>query len=201
MSESKSVAQDSWTFKELDLRSEGDFIHQAPKTWKMSDRRTWAQLQAELHNKQKYRAEIKRLRSAQSVPQDVEGWSGWACQYPDSMPRLYGAKTIAEVNLDPENGDRLLFLAEQHLPIDVEKWIFDNEVAYRFDVETPYYAIDSDRVRTFLARRDAGCAPKRINVHDLIQASEGARSDDYCKGLADGHNGCIDMLTASKEGV
>lgn len=40
------------------------------------------------------------------------GWSGWACQYPGSLPRLYGAREIAEVNLDASGGDRLLYLVE-----------------------------------------------------------------------------------------
>lgn len=41
-------------------------------------------------------------------------WSGWACQYPGKLPRLYGAREIAEVNCDHENGDRLFFLASTH---------------------------------------------------------------------------------------
>lgn len=40
-------------------------------------------------------------------------WSGWACQYPGKLPRLYGAREIAKVNLDADNGDRLLFLQAQ----------------------------------------------------------------------------------------
>ena len=40
-------------------------------------------------------------------------WSGWACQKPGKLPRLYGAREIAELNLDePETGDRLIFLQE-----------------------------------------------------------------------------------------
>lgn len=148
-----------------------------------------------------------------SVPQDVEEWSGWACQYPDSMPRLYGAKTIAEVNFDPENGGRLLFLAEQHLPVDVEKWIFDNEVAYRFDVETPYYAIDSDRVRAFLAQRDAGCVRVPVEPTEAMldafcewaleesetwKQSTQAQKDEARASISRCYRA---MLTASKEGV
>ncbi|MEN4235646.1 hypothetical protein [Serratia marcescens] len=38
-------------------------------------------------------------------------WSGWACQYPGHMPRLYGDKAIAEVNCDYDGGMRLLFLS------------------------------------------------------------------------------------------
>lgn len=45
---------------------------------------------------------------AESMP---VAWSGWACQYPGHMPRLYGEKAIAEVNCDYEGGMRLLFLS------------------------------------------------------------------------------------------
>lgn len=41
----------------------------------------------------------------------IPAWTGWGCQYPGKMPRLYGSREIAELNCDPENGDRLLFLA------------------------------------------------------------------------------------------
>ena len=46
----------------------------------------------------------------------IPAWTGWACQYPDKMPRLYGSREIAELNCDPENGDRLLFLASSPQP-------------------------------------------------------------------------------------
>lgn len=39
-------------------------------------------------------------------------WSGWCCQYPGRMPRLYGEREIAELNHDPENGDRLFQVVE-----------------------------------------------------------------------------------------
>ncbi|WP_256643712.1 hypothetical protein [Stenotrophomonas sp. 9(2022)] len=42
-----------------------------------------------------------------------EGWSGWATQYPGAMPKLYGAREIAEVNHHPDEGQRLIFLSEQ----------------------------------------------------------------------------------------
>lgn len=41
------------------------------------------------------------------------GWSGWACQYPGKMPRLYGAREIAQANYYPEDGDRLIFLTSK----------------------------------------------------------------------------------------
>ncbi|RSE58833.1 hypothetical protein EGT81_16635 [Alcaligenes faecalis] len=65
--------------------------------------------------------EIGRESAAQ-VQQPVSGadglrdqgkpWSGWACQYPGKLPRLYGDKAIAELNHHPEEGDRLFQLAE-----------------------------------------------------------------------------------------
>ena len=39
-------------------------------------------------------------------------WSGWACQYPGKLPRLYGDKAIAELNHHPTEGDRLFQLVE-----------------------------------------------------------------------------------------
>lgn len=42
------------------------------------------------------------------VPSD---WEGWACHKAGKMPRLYGEKSIAEVNCDTENGERLIFLS------------------------------------------------------------------------------------------
>lgn len=46
-----------------------------------------------------------------------DGWSGWATQYPNKMPKLYGAREIAELNHYPEEGQRLIFLAENPLHV------------------------------------------------------------------------------------
>lgn len=43
-------------------------------------------------------------------------WSGWACQYPGKLPRLYGAREIAELNCDKDNGDQLIFLSTHPAP-------------------------------------------------------------------------------------
>ena len=43
-------------------------------------------------------------------------WSGWACQYPGKMPRLYGDLAIAKLNCDSENGDQLIFLSAVSAP-------------------------------------------------------------------------------------
>jgi hypothetical protein len=49
--------------------------------------------------------------------QPVEkGWSGWATQYPGKVPVIRGAREIAELNHYPEEGQRLIFLAEQPAP-------------------------------------------------------------------------------------
>ena len=55
-------------------------------------------------------------RHTQPVEQGDSTWSGWACQYPGEMPRLYGNKWFAEMNWDPENGDRLMFLSSPPEP-------------------------------------------------------------------------------------
>jgi hypothetical protein len=61
---------------------------------------------------------LQCVRSALAARQPVgepvgEGWSGWATQYPGMMPKLYGAREIAELNYHPDEGQRLIFLTEQ----------------------------------------------------------------------------------------
>ena len=58
--------------------------------------------------------------AAPAPASEAVAWSGWACQYPGKLPRLYGAKEIAEVNCDRENGDCMLLLAT-HPPIKQEQ--------------------------------------------------------------------------------
>ncbi|HEI8952742.1 TPA: hypothetical protein SLG95_000783 [Serratia liquefaciens] len=53
-------------------------------------------------------SELKAAAQANAQP---VAWSGWACQNPGKMPRLYGDKAIAEINCDYNNGDQLLFLS------------------------------------------------------------------------------------------
>ncbi len=52
-------------------------------------------------------------RQPNTIRKVVDGWSGWATQYPGKMPKLYGAREIAEVNHNPDEEQRLIFLAEQ----------------------------------------------------------------------------------------
>lgn len=54
------------------------------------------------------KAEITELRAKIAPP---VAWSGWACQFPGHMPRLYGDKAIAEINCDYDGGAQLLFLS------------------------------------------------------------------------------------------
>ncbi|WP_447902863.1 hypothetical protein [Stenotrophomonas pavanii] len=54
--------------------------------------------------------EGKKIAARQPVG---DCWSGWATQYPGAMPKLYGAREIAELNHHPEEGQRLIFLTEQ----------------------------------------------------------------------------------------
>jgi hypothetical protein len=42
----------------------------------------------------------------------VEGWSGWATQYPGELPKLWGAREIAELNWWPDEGQRLFRVVE-----------------------------------------------------------------------------------------
>lgn len=56
------------------------------------------------------RIEGLEAKQAKREAQPAE-WSGWACQYPGHMPRLYGDKAIAEVNCDYDGGMQLLFLS------------------------------------------------------------------------------------------
>lgn len=64
---------------------------------------------------------IEELRQS-NPPEQVEpvAWSGWGCQHPGKMPRLYGERRIAELNCDWESGDQVLYFtaaprsAEQH---------------------------------------------------------------------------------------
>uniref|UniRef100_UPI003CFF22E0 hypothetical protein n=1 Tax=Alcaligenes faecalis TaxID=511 RepID=UPI003CFF22E0 len=52
------------------------------------------------------------VSGADRLPVKGDPWSGWACQHPGKLPRLYGDKAIAELNHHPEEGDRLFQLAE-----------------------------------------------------------------------------------------
>ncbi|GAB1836864.1 hypothetical protein MyNCGM121_36430 [Achromobacter xylosoxidans] len=56
------------------------------------------------------------LAASAPVAGEAQGWSGWACQYPNKLPRLYGSKEIARLNCDAANGDRVLFLSEHAAP-------------------------------------------------------------------------------------
>ncbi|CUI56038.1 hypothetical protein [Achromobacter xylosoxidans] len=56
------------------------------------------------------------LPDSAPVAGEAQGWSGWACQYPNKLPRLYGSKEIAQLNCDAANGDRVLFLSEHAAP-------------------------------------------------------------------------------------
>lgn len=62
---------------------------------------------------------MQRCRAAGSTV-GSQGWSGWACQYPGKLPRLYGTREIAGLNCDVENGDRVLFLSEHDTRQDIK---------------------------------------------------------------------------------
>lgn len=54
--------------------------------------------------------------AAASLDKRGEGWSGWATQYRGKMPKLWGAREIAELNYYPGEGARLIFLQEVAAP-------------------------------------------------------------------------------------
>lgn len=61
------------------------------------------------------------VQNNKTAPQPVvqaepAAWSGWGCQYPGKMPRLYGDRRIAELNCDWENGDRVLYFTAAPQP-------------------------------------------------------------------------------------
>lgn len=75
--------------------------------------------------------------AADMVP---DGWKGWACQYPNSLPRLYGDKSIAMLNYHPEEGDRLLYLTENQesqQPAAASGEV-DNQCSYRLEASLDY---------------------------------------------------------------
>lgn len=52
------------------------------------------------------------IDTARTAKADGDGWSGWATQYPGKMPKLYGAREIAELNWHPGEGAALIRLVE-----------------------------------------------------------------------------------------
>ncbi|MDH7548230.1 hypothetical protein [Stenotrophomonas geniculata] len=67
-----------------------------------------AQPEGELHT-----AECPNMRHLSARQPVGDCWSGWATQYPGALPKLYGAREIAEVNHHPDEGQRLIFLSER----------------------------------------------------------------------------------------
>lgn len=58
------------------------------------------------------------LAAAPAVQGEPVAWSGWGCQHPGKMPRLYGERRIAELNCDWENGDQLLHFTAAPQPTE-----------------------------------------------------------------------------------
>lgn len=77
-----------------------------------------AQLEAEW-------ASLKQMKEAYEADRQrrVEPvvWVVWGCQYPGKIPRLYGDRSIAELNCDRENGDQMLFLTGTPQPAEPVK--------------------------------------------------------------------------------
>lgn len=65
-----------------------------------------------------YEAARDLLQVAPAVQGEPVAWSGWGCQYPGKMPRLYGERHIAELNCDWENGDHVLHFTATPQPAE-----------------------------------------------------------------------------------
>lgn len=76
-------------------------------------------------------------------------WSGWACQYPGKLPRLYGAKDIAVANHHPEEGDRLIFLTAQQDAETGKSVSVENQGVTQQDAEK----VDAERYRWLREKR------------------------------------------------
>ncbi|MGE8519727.1 MAG: hypothetical protein ACN6OK_05740 [Alcaligenes faecalis] len=112
----------------------------------------------------------QRTENTEPAGQDQgDSWSGWACQYPGKLPRLYGAKDIAVANHHPEEGDRLIFLTAQQdaaqliepsgnsgeLHASFESWR-KSELPWTSPATTGMgFAWDAWRARAALAQQDA----------------------------------------------
>lgn len=126
---------------------------------------------------------MQRCRNAAS-PANNQGWSGWACQYPGKLPRLYGARELAELNCDPGNGDRMLLLSENAAPQASEavRWVVtdDMRAAVRFAPSSAHW---SERLKEFFgpdAREGINALEKqlreaRANLDRQQRASETVR--------------------------
>ncbi|ALL37651.1 hypothetical protein AR325_11975 [Serratia marcescens] len=120
--ESVSIAQDMLqnadAFDELAANREARPVYQYrmrnPYNGQVTDWETIKPEQVDFILKETIAASVEfRIIAAPPAPAESMpvAWSGWACQYPGHMPRLYGEKAIAEVNCDYEGGMRLLFLS------------------------------------------------------------------------------------------
>lgn len=76
---------------------------------------------------------LKEL-AAHTVQGEPVAWSGWGCQYPGKMPRLYGDRCIAELNCDRENGDQLLHFTAAPQPAEQQPEYGDAYQGARTDV-------------------------------------------------------------------
>ena len=69
-----------------------------------------------------YEAALQAAQPKWHPPETVQGepvaWSGWGCQHPGKMPRLYGERRIAELNCDWENGDQVLHFTAAPQPTE-----------------------------------------------------------------------------------
>jgi hypothetical protein len=65
-----------------------------------------------------YAAAHDLLQAVPAMQKEPIAWSGWGCQHPGKMPRLYGERRIAELNCDWENGDQVLYFTATPQPTE-----------------------------------------------------------------------------------
>lgn len=88
----------------------------------------------------------------------AHGWSGWATQKPGHMPKLWGAREIADLNHDPDGDARLIFLSEQTVPTAgyVLIQIADAKALCAHVKHSQRSALSARRVASLIDRKEKG---------------------------------------------
>lgn len=111
------------------------------------------------------------------------GWSGWATQYPGKMPKLCGAREIAELNHYPEQGQRLIFLSEQPTHgTALGRFRKPVEQAIKLLAVAPWHHEDVRLLRELLARIDRQPVDERAFDQAIAQRD---RYHEVADDLAD----------------
>lgn len=114
------------------------------------------------------------LRMAILAAPDMQGepvaWSGWGCQYPSKMPRLYGERRIAELNCDLENGDQLLYFTTDPQPAEQQPSPDVAELVEALDLALEYWR---DRQQRYKNRRPKWVIAAESALADYRKGGEG----------------------------